>query len=301
MRGSVPPCVSRARVETSGDAELPRKRWGNGSRAAAMRSRHRASVSPGFGQGGGVEPYRSSETYFGEQATLGQELGDVGGKHDVSVDGGRGGSEVSGEPISKGYAAGTVRDPEARERGKRAGGDVATRADRYARARTRILRVLSTPHDSDIAQGIAVVPVASTGEPHAKLARERRSSRAANQIAHRSARENVARGCARTCTRRHHRNTSRSTGSAAYCAVLEVSGWSCRTQWPRTRRRHALAQTILSHAHPSNTLSAQPTTSKMFLCTFTMVIWAITLSPKKTRFSRGKNAQSVTAAFVTRN
>ena len=103
MRGSVPPCVSSARVETSGDAKLPRKRWGNGSRAAAMRSRHRASVSPGFGQGGGVEPYRSSETYFGEQATLGQELGDVGGKHDVSVDGGRGGSEVSGGPISKGY------------------------------------------------------------------------------------------------------------------------------------------------------------------------------------------------------
>ena len=108
MRGSVPPCVSSARVETSGDAKLPRKRWGNGSRAAAMRSRHRASVSPGFGQGGGVEPYRSSETYFGEQATLGQELGDVGGKHDVSVDGGRGGSEVSGEPISKGYAAGSA-------------------------------------------------------------------------------------------------------------------------------------------------------------------------------------------------
>ena len=168
MRGSVPPCVSSARVETSGDAKLPRKRWGNGSRAAAMRSRHRASVSPGFGQGGGVEPYRSSETYFGEQATLGQELGDVGGKHDVSVDGGRGGSKVSGDPISKGYAAGTLRDPEARARGKRAGEDVATRADRHARARTRVSHVSSTARDSDIARGIAVVPVAGSfeaGEP----------------------------------------------------------------------------------------------------------------------------------------
>ena len=168
MRGSVPPCVSRARVETSGDAELPRKRWGNGSRAAAMRSRHRASVSPAFGRGAGVEPYRGSETYLGEQATLGQELGDVGGKHDVSVDGGRGGSEVSGDPISKGYAAGTLRDPEARARGKRAGEDVATRADRHARARTRVSRASSTARDSDIARGIAVVPVAGSleaGEP----------------------------------------------------------------------------------------------------------------------------------------
>lgn len=79
-----------------------------------MRFRHRASVSPAFGRGGGVEPYRGSETYLGEQATLRQELGDVGGKHDVSVDGGGGGSEVSGEPISKGYA----RAP--RSRGSRA-------------------------------------------------------------------------------------------------------------------------------------------------------------------------------------
>jgi hypothetical protein len=127
-----------------------------------MRSRHRASVSPAFGRGVGVEPYRGSETYLGEQATLGQELGDVGGKHDVSVDGGRGGSEVSGDPISKGYAAGTLRDPEARARGKRAGEDVATRADRHARARTRVSRVSSTARDSDIARGIAVVPVAGS-------------------------------------------------------------------------------------------------------------------------------------------
>ena len=215
-----------------------------------MRFRHRASVSPAFGRGGGVEPYRGSETYLGEQATLRQELGDVGGKHDVSVDGGRGGSEVSGETISKGYAAGTLRDPEARARGKRAGGDVATRADRYARARTRVSRVSRTAHESDIARGIAVVPVAGSAERGGTrdFARERRSSRAAKRIAHRGARENVARGCARTCTRRCRRSTSRSTESAACFTVLEVSGRSCRTQWPRARRRHALAQTILSRS-----------------------------------------------------
>jgi hypothetical protein len=216
--------ATRARGDEE-SRETPARARGErvGSRAAAMRSRHRASVSPAFGRGVGVEPYRGSETYLGEQATLGQELGDVGGKHDVSVDGGRGGSEVSGDPISKGYAAGTLRDPEARARGKRAGEDVATRADRHARARTRVSRVSST-------------------------ARELRSSRAANQTAHRGARENVAGGCARTCTRRRRRSTSRSTESAACFTVLEVSGRSCRTQWPRARRRHALAQTILSRS-----------------------------------------------------
>ena len=161
--------ATRARGDEE-SRETPARAQGErvGSRAAAMRSRHRASVSPAFGRGVGVEPYRGSETYLGEQTTLGQELGDVGGKHDVPVDGGRGGSEVSGDPISKGYAAGTLRDPEARARGKRAGEDVATRADRHARARTRVSRVSSTARDSDIARGIAVVPVAGSfeaGEP----------------------------------------------------------------------------------------------------------------------------------------
>ena len=254
-----------------------------------MRFRHRASVSPAFGRGGGVEPYRGSETYLGEQATLRQQLGDVGGKHDVSVDGGRGGREVSGEAISKGYAAGTLRDPEARARGKRAGGDVATRADRYARARTRVSRVLRTAHESDIARGIAVVPVAGSAERGGTrdFARERRSSRAAKRLAHRGARENVARGCARTCTRRCRRSTSRSTESAACCAVLEVSGRSCRTQWLRARRRHALAQTILSRSRFKTRSSTRHL--EMFLRDLATVVCTITLRRRKKRGSpRGK-------------
>lgn len=253
-----------------------------------MRFRHRASVSPAFGRGGGVEPYRGSETYLGEQATLRQELGDVGGKHDVSVDGGRGGSEVSGEPISKGYArAPRSRGSRARETRRRRRRDacrsIRTRSNAcIARIEDRARVRYRAGHRRRARRGFR----RARGNP--RLRARTPFVAAAKRIAHRGARENVARGCARTCTRRCRRSTSRSTESAACCAVLEVSGRSCRTQWSRARRRHALAQTILSRSR-FKTRSSNTPHLEMFLRDLATVVCAITLRRRKKRGSpRGK-------------